>query len=49
MNESMKLLKADIAGDEQVIARLFEALSTVWDKLDASEQTIVTVPFSRVP
>ena len=41
MNESMKLLKADIAADEQVIARLFEALSNVWDKLDASEQTIV--------
>ncbi|MBI5830190.1 MAG: hypothetical protein HZB20_11785 [Chloroflexi bacterium] len=41
MNESMKLLRADIAADEQVIARLFEALSNVWDRLDASEQTIV--------
>ncbi len=41
MKESIKLLKADIAADEQVIARLYEALSGVWDKLDTPEQAIV--------
>lgn len=41
MKESIKLLKADIAADEQVIARLYDALSGAWDKPDTPEQAIV--------
>ena len=41
MKESLKLLKADIAADGQVIARLYEALFGAWDKLDTPEQAIV--------
>jgi hypothetical protein len=41
MKESLKLLKADISADEQVIARLYEALSGAWDKPDTPEQAIV--------
>ena len=41
MNESIKLLKADLAADEQVIAKLYESLSGAWDKLDAPDQAIV--------
>ena len=41
MKESIKLLKADIAADEQVIARLYEALAGTWDSPDTPEQAIV--------
>lgn len=41
MKESIRLLQADIAADEQVIARLYESLSNVWDTLDPSERAIV--------
>lgn len=41
MKEPIKLLKADIAADEQVIARLYEALAGTWDRPDTPEQAIV--------
>ena len=41
MKESIRLLKADIAADEQVIARLYEALAGTWERLDTPEQAIV--------
>jgi hypothetical protein len=41
MSESTKLLQAEIAADEQAIARLYELLAKVWDVLESPEQTIV--------
>lgn len=41
MSESIRLLKAEIAADEQVISRLYEALSAAWDALDSPERAIV--------
>ena len=41
MNETIQLLKADIAADEQTIAELYNRLSVTWDTLDAPEQVIV--------
>ncbi len=41
MSESTKLLQAEIAADEQAIARLYELLAKVWDTLESPEQTIV--------
>ena len=41
MRESIQLLKADIAADEQVIARLYDMLANAWDMLETPEQTIV--------
>ena len=40
MSESTKLLQAEIAADEQAIARLYELLAKVWDTLESPEQTI---------
>ncbi len=41
MKESIQLLKADIAADEQAIARLYEMLANIGDTLESPEQTIV--------
>lgn len=41
MSAAIQLLKANIAADEAVITRLYEALSGVWDVLDTPEQAIV--------
>jgi len=41
MSEATKLLQADLAADERVIARLYEALSSIWDTLDTPEAAIV--------
>ena len=41
MNESIKVLKAEIEADRQTILRLYENLSAIWDAIDAPEQAIV--------
>ncbi|MBI3762430.1 MAG: hypothetical protein HY260_11295 [Chloroflexi bacterium] len=41
MNESIQLLKADIAADERTIVRLYEELADKWESSDAPEQAIV--------
>jgi hypothetical protein len=41
MSEPIRLLQAEIAADEQAIARLYELLAKVWDTLESPERTIV--------